>query len=852
MIKDHENIKEKLNSKLWKIRLQGFKELSDFLENTPTFLISLREWAKYLTDSHLQSQELIFLVFKSLCQRNSIVFEKEEGFESLIKGLLSGGTKEIIIIGMDCFEELFRKNTKELLIAVNKILVSKSNNQINVLLDFIIELVIQYGPHKSGFETIIDNIIILLKESTIKIHVKTKIMSIFKEAYYYWGKGEETEKLLLKMKKPFSYEFEEFIKNNPISELKSPLKTIDLEIEIKEEKNNIGKLIYNDNWIKQILDQKKTWQIKKEMLEEFLLNLPNLQKNDLESIVSPLNIMLKRLLNENNPNIVILAIKIIEKIFNHFSKEAFQFTKVMLLNLIEKFKDKKTNVVEETHKALNSLRKNINIEENAMQTIFLETLESKNPNIRVNSLIFLNRIASNSNIEYIIPFFKKVLDDPNQEIRDIAITNLKDFYHNYKEKVQPVINDLPKAKLLHIMSESFESENYNDNNNKTNNNTNNNNNNNNNTLVISSFVKNNSEENFLLSRNNNDIQSELIEIEEKFTPSEIFCVQELDFLRMSKKMRVFQTESKKIAETDSKANFELLKMQFTQVFTRSFREKLLAFNDKKIFMEALVELYSTINYFLEGNSKEGKSYKEALMKYETVSDLLIKSSFFFYKSLISSDNICFQCCLMIIKILKGLVKVLIQLKQNFLDFEVKILLNLSVLSFSCEILKNNEKIEGEIFQMLENLTFLTLNSNKMPDFFLEEFRKSDAKKWFFRDEIIKLCSDVLIPKLSHFPLVLLQDFWEIISNRKIITTYKHKYSNFSPFSTQFSNDFFEILLLKPVLSSDISESNFLSFFDYTIKNDTFNDTIHNNDGSIINNSFKAFVLGIYKKLYYNQ
>ena len=49
---------------------------------------------------------------------------------------------------------------------------------------------------------------------------------------------------------------------------------------------------------------------------------------------------------------------------------------------------------------------------------------------------------------------------------------------------------------------------------------------------------------------------------------------------MSKKMRVFQSESRKINENDTKATFEMMKMQFTQVIVKSIRDKLFHLTDK--------------------------------------------------------------------------------------------------------------------------------------------------------------------------------------------------------------------------------------------------------------------------------
>ena len=561
--------------------------------------------------------------------------------------------------------------------------------------------------------------------------------------------------------------------------MKQPSKHLYIEIFHKnqfEEKEIKLSCKFNESWINQLLDPKKNWQNKRDMLDDLLLNLPNISKPHFEAIISQMNVMLKRLINDSNLNIVILAIKIIEKIYGTFQKEACNYAKGLMQLLMEKFKEKRSNIVEETHKALDSLHKYLNIEEHSCQTYFFEVLDSKNPNFRLNALIFFNNIVTSSNIEVIVPLIKKALDDQSQEIRDMAISNLKELYSNFGEKrLKPLISDLPNAKLLQILNKTLDYES------SINNNTN----------TISSC--NNEETLISFSKNEGTIRS-IIEKIKKKPSNDIFVIQELDFLRMSKKMRVFQAESKKIAENDVKSNSDMIKIQFTQVLSRNFRDRLFEIDDKMIFLESLLELYENINFFIEGNL-ELKSIRDGLMKFETVSDLIIKHLFFIYKSLISKeeDNLTYDTALWIIKLLQLLIKVLVNLKQNFLEFEVKYLLNLSVVTFGN--IRYQERFEDEIFKMLETLTALSLNSHKMTEFFLEEFRNSEPKAWKFRDQIIRLFSMVLIPKLPYFQLNLLQDYWEIISNRRIITAYKTKYSDLSNLP-YFSSDFFDNLLLK--------------------------------------------------------
>ena len=785
MLKNNDDLKEKLSSKLWKTRQQGFKDLHELLTKDPFSLsLSLRDWAKYLSDSNLQAQEQVFIVFKSFCQNNENAFDSEDGMEILIKSLLSAANKEILNLGMECFEILFQKNPKEVLISVNKILSSKANLIINVLLGFISEMLSLYGPKAIGFEGLSENLSTLLKEQSINSNVKAKILGLMKEAFRFYGE-KDFQTTLSKIKKPFLVEMEDYIAKNNGNDLKEPIKF--LSFEINDSKSAKWTFILNDTWINQVLDQKKTWNQRREMLDDLLVNLPNIQKPLFESLISQVNVMLKRLLNDSNLNIVIMAIKIIEKMFCYFNKEANNYAKGLLQLLVEKFKDKKSVIVEDTHKAIESLKKNLNFEEHSLRTFLFEVLDSKNSNQRINILYFLNKLINNTNFEIIFPFIKKALDDQSQEIRDMAMEKIKELCVTYGEqRVKPMVLDLPSPKLLQILNKNCENEsslvspnNY--------------------TVTYSSIVGNNNDE--MNETNNKNFENEENPIIRGFidkfkkklpAPPEMFSIQELEFLRMSKKMRVFQTESKKINENDTKATFDMMKMQFTQVIVKSIRDKLLDLTDKSNFLEGLVEINESMNFYLEGDIEQ-KTIRDGLMKFETVSDLIIKYLAFIFKSIIekNEETLHFETCLWIIKNLQSLIKVLIQLKQNFLEFEVKYILNVSVWTFH----SNGEKFEGEVFKMLEKLTFLSLNSNKMTEFFLEEFRNSHPKFWKFRDQIIKLFAQILIPKLHSFPLHLLQDYWEVISNRRIITAYKAKCSDLNSFP-QFNSNFFDSLLIK--------------------------------------------------------
>lgn len=827
---EFDEIKQKLSSKLWKTKQQGFKELQEVIESKKLPIsFSLREWAKFLEDTNPLNIEQVLMACKSYMQNKEQPFELSEGMELMIKNLLSLKMKQNSNLILDCFDEIFTKYPKEFINCANKIILSKSQPLLTSLILYLTDLLNFYGPISLGFEYLVESFIVLLKESGINSNHKAKIIDFFKEVYKFVGPND-FEIYLQKIPKAYSNEFIEYKKKNLDIILKNPVKQLENVYFDSSQMKNEGlakQKIYtcNENWVTKVLEGNLSWQIKKEMLEEFYDNIPNIPTSNYESLVSSLNVMIKRLLNDNNQNIIIIVIRIIERLFEFFPKETSSFAKALVQILLEKFKDKKAIIIEETHKALESLKKVLTLEEVSLQTYFSEVMENKSPGFRLNTLIFVNKLVNESNLNALLPIFKRSLEDQIQEIRELSLAFLIEMSNKFGEqKLKSQLSDLPTVKILQIFKNPINN-NINGNNNNIDNISINKNMNteqetsnsySNNLLTLSQLSphNNNCHNSSQENPKNDYITKILSEKKASKTISEIFLVQELEFLRMSKKMRVFQIESKKINENELNTHFEMMKMQFTQVFTRGFRDGFFTFyeknKDNRLFFDSLAEFHVMLSHLLEGANLEDKNIKDNLMKIESVSDLILKYLFSIFKILLENQNENqnnLNLSILIVRNIQLIIKVLSLLKQNFSEFELKFILNISLMSFLCNF---HEQLEEDIFKMIENLTVFSINSSKMSDFFLEEFKKSEPKAWKFRDQIVRLFSNILI-KMNNFPLNSLQDYWEIISNRKIITNYKEKHPDFNNLKCYSEEFFYYLLLSSPENKMSSSHFNIKSF-----------------------------------------
>lgn len=206
---------------------------------------------------------------------------------------------------------------------------------------------------------------------------------------------------------------------------------------------------YNERWADGVIAMEK-WVEKKAALEELNneLNYPKLAEK------SPLALttMAKRLINDANVNVMLQTMRMIGLLAKGQRRYFDSYAKQFLGSFLQKFKDKKTLVIQEAHLGLDNLMFSLTIEQ-AMEEIKL-ALEDKTPSVKINTAQWLERVFMNlpddqvaKAAKAIAVVLKKNTDDGTAEVRNSCFKILASLLNKCPEIINPIIKDLPAAKM---------------------------------------------------------------------------------------------------------------------------------------------------------------------------------------------------------------------------------------------------------------------------------------------------------------------------------------------------------------------------------------------------------------------
>lgn len=130
----------------------------------------------------------------------------------------------------------------------------------------------------------------------------------------------------------------------------------------------------------------KKWQERKEALEalEPLLQNPKLQNGDYGDLVKALKKVISK---DTNVVLVAMAGKHMALLAKGLAKKFQPYAVVCTSAILEKFKEKKTNVVTALREAIDAIYPSTNLE--AIQEDIMEALANKNPNVKAETASFL-------------------------------------------------------------------------------------------------------------------------------------------------------------------------------------------------------------------------------------------------------------------------------------------------------------------------------------------------------------------------------------------------------------------------------------------------------------------------------
>lgn len=200
----------------------------------------------------------------------------------------------------------------------------------------------------------------------------------------------------------------------------------------------------------------KKWQERKESLEALqkLLENPKLESGDYGDCVKALK---KVLTKDTNVVLVAMAGKCLACLAKGLGKKFSPYALACVSGILEKFKEKKANVVTALREAIDAIYPATSLE--AMQEDMLEALNNKNPSIKAETASFLARAFARTQpaalnkklIKVYSTALLKTLNEPDPTVRDCSAEALGTLLKLLGEKVvAPHLVDVDALKMAKI------------------------------------------------------------------------------------------------------------------------------------------------------------------------------------------------------------------------------------------------------------------------------------------------------------------------------------------------------------------------------------------------------------------
>ncbi|GAB0097358.1 protein mini spindles [Sergentomyia squamirostris] len=202
--------------------------------------------------------------------------------------------------------------------------------------------------------------------------------------------------------------------------------------------------------------ESKKWQERKESLEvlEPLVQSPKLEPGDYADLIKALK---KVLTKDTNVVLVAMSGKCLAGLAKGLGKKFSPYAVVCISAILEKFKEKKTNVVSALKDAIDAIYPSTNLE--AIQEDILEALNNKNPNVKLETASFLARaftktppaVLNKKLLKAYITALLKTLNESDPVVRDCSAEALGTAMKLVGEKnISPFLTDVDALKLNKI------------------------------------------------------------------------------------------------------------------------------------------------------------------------------------------------------------------------------------------------------------------------------------------------------------------------------------------------------------------------------------------------------------------
>ncbi|XP_036673336.2 protein mini spindles isoform X6 [Drosophila suzukii] len=203
--------------------------------------------------------------------------------------------------------------------------------------------------------------------------------------------------------------------------------------------------------------EEKKWTLRKEsleVLEKLLTENPKLENGEYGALVSALK---KVITKDSNVVLVAMAGKCLALLAKGLAKRFSNYASACVPSLLEKFKEKKPNVVTALREAIDAIYTSTSLE--AQQESIVESLANKNPSVKSETALFLARALTRTQpaalnkklLKLLTTSLVKTLNEPDPTVRDSSAEALGTLMKLMGEKaVTPLLADVDPLKMVKI------------------------------------------------------------------------------------------------------------------------------------------------------------------------------------------------------------------------------------------------------------------------------------------------------------------------------------------------------------------------------------------------------------------
>uniref|UniRef100_W4VRR1 Putative microtubule-associated protein n=1 Tax=Corethrella appendiculata TaxID=1370023 RepID=W4VRR1_9DIPT len=483
-------VEERCIHKLWKARVDGYDEAAKIFrsindEKSPEWNKFQGLIKKFVVDSNAVAQEKgldAALIFVENCgNAGKTVGDIIAGIVAKSIAAPKAKTKDLSVqIALMCIEiEKHEIVLEELLKGTEQ----KNPKIVSACVTTITQALREFGNKVINIKSIVKKLPILLSDRDKGVRDETKVLTI--EIYRWIGPAFKSQissvpSVLLT---ELEAEFEKIGNSKPMAtrylrsqQEKQMLAAVAQEAEdcgdfVAEanEDEEVDPLAFVDpvdilsklpkDFYEKI--EAKKWQDRKEVLDvlEPLSQNPKLQSGDYGDLVKAL----KKIISKDT-NVVLVALggKCLAGIARGLGKKFQPYAGACVSAILEKFKEKKTNVVSALRDAIDAIYLSTNLD--AISEDILEALANKNPNVKMETALFLARAFSKTlptvlNKKLLKAFtaaLLKTLNESDPNVRDASADAIGTAMKLVGEKaISPYLTEVDALKMAKV-KESFE------------------------------------------------------------------------------------------------------------------------------------------------------------------------------------------------------------------------------------------------------------------------------------------------------------------------------------------------------------------------------------------------------------